>query len=219
MLHEHLLTLGEPPANYLAEIRTATEVARYHQPLSMALLGWIRYQGGRNLENESLLDVDEAIEAVQLFKQFGGGTLVDVTPDALGRDPIGLARIARATGVNVVMGGGYFEAVTHPPDMDAKTEVDIAEEFVRDITVGVRDTGIRTGILGEIGCSWPMQENERKVLRAAARAQQRTGVASPSTPAGTRRRLRRFLRCCERLVLTLPAWSWATWIAPRFAGM
>jgi phosphotriesterase-related protein len=36
---------------------------------------------------------------------------------------------------------------------------------------------IRAGIIGEIGCSWPLHENERKVLRAAAQAQQPTGAS------------------------------------------
>ena len=32
-------------------------------------------------------------------------------------------------------------------------------------------------VIGEIGCTWPLQDNERKVLRAAARAQQLTGAS------------------------------------------
>ena len=47
----------------------------------------------------------------------------------------------------------------------------------RDITDGVGDTGVKSGIIGEIGCTWPLDRNERKVLRAAARAQRATGAA------------------------------------------
>ena len=50
------------------------------------------------------------------------------------------------------------------------------EEIVSDITEGVGDTGIRSGVIGEVGCSWPLEENERKSLRAAARAQRLTGA-------------------------------------------
>ena len=42
---------------------------------------------------------------------------------------------------------------------------------------GVGTTGIRAGLIGEIGCSWPLFPNERKSLRAAGRAQKLTGVA------------------------------------------
>ena len=36
---------------------------------------------------------------------------------------------------------------------------------------------MKAGIIGEIGCSWPMTDNERKVLRGAAQAQQDTGAS------------------------------------------
>ena len=42
--------------------------------------------------------------------------------------------------------------------------------------VGVGNTGIRSGIIGVIGCSCPLEENEKKVLRASAVAQQQTGA-------------------------------------------
>jgi phosphotriesterase-related protein len=36
---------------------------------------------------------------------------------------------------------------------------------------------VRAGIIGEIGCMWPLRPFERKTLRAAACAQQETGAA------------------------------------------
>ncbi len=50
-------------------------------------------------------------------------------------------------------------------------EGDIAEAIVRDIEVGVDGSDIRAGIIGEVGCSWPMHPDEAKSLRASARAQ------------------------------------------------
>ena len=60
--------------------------------------------------------------------------------------------------------------------IDSRTKEDIAEELVQDIMVGVDDAGIKAEFIGEIGCSWPLTNNERKVLKAAAIAQQRTGA-------------------------------------------
>ncbi len=61
--------------------------------------------------------------------------------------------------------------------------------MVQDITTGVGWTGIRSGIIGELGCVWPMAENVRKVLRAAVHAQNETGApilvhpgANPESP-------------------------------------
>ena len=124
-----------------------------------------------------LLDEQEAIDEAMLFKRAGGGTIVDVTNVGIGRDPKALARISIVTGLNIVMGSGYFLDGSHPKDMSAKTEEDIVQEIVRDVNEGVEGTGIRAGIIGEIGCTWPMTDNEKKSLRAAARAQQVTGTA------------------------------------------
>jgi phosphotriesterase-related protein len=74
------------------------------------------------------------------------------------------------------MGTGYYMAKTHPPEMEDWTEQQIATEFVNEIMIGAEGTGVRVGIIGEIGCSWPMAKNELKVLRAGAMAQQETGA-------------------------------------------
>jgi phosphotriesterase-related protein len=41
---------------------------------------------------------------------------------------------------------------------------------------GVADTGIRPGLIGEIGCTWPLHPRERLMLEAMADAQRATGL-------------------------------------------
>jgi phosphotriesterase-related protein len=60
--------------------------------------------------------------------------------------------------------------------MDTRSEDAIVDEIVRDILDGVGQSGVRAGVIGEVGCSWPLTPNERKVLRASGRAQRRTGA-------------------------------------------
>jgi phosphotriesterase-related protein len=60
--------------------------------------------------------------------------------------------------------------------MDRRTVDELAREMIADVTTGVGDTGIRSGLIGEIGTTWPWTENERKVLRAAIAAQRETGA-------------------------------------------
>ncbi|GAI15922.1 unnamed protein product, partial [marine sediment metagenome] len=140
---------------------------------------WARLHTKFHPANRRLRDEQLAIKEALLYKRAGGDTIVELIPIGLGRDPLGLARISRATGLNVVMGTGYYTAETHPPELATKTEEEITEGLVRDIMVGVGDTGVRAGIIGEIGCSYytPLADSERKVLRACAVAQQRTGAA------------------------------------------
>ena len=90
------------------------------------------------------------------------------------------------TGLNVVMGSGYYVAPSFNPELDTKTEAEITDEIVQDITAGVGGTGICSGLIGEIGCSWTLHANEDKVLRAAARAQQKTGACLSVHPGRNR---------------------------------
>jgi len=76
------------------------------------------------------------------------------------------------------MGAGWYQKAYHPEDMDLRTTQDLADEIVRDITIGVSDTGIRSGIIGEVGINGdPLTKNEIKSLQASARASRVTGAA------------------------------------------
>ena len=172
--HEHLISDG---SCWFVEPSEATEKAMVHHPVTLDILWWLRYHLFQNMDDLLLLDEQEAIKEASHFKLAGGNSIVELSNIGLGRDPAALARISRATGLNVIMGSGYYLAVSHGPEMDAKTEEEITDEIVRDIMVGAGNSGMRSGIIGEIGCSWPLADNERKSLRAAARAQQLTGAA------------------------------------------
>ena len=172
--HEHLLIDFKV---MFAEPAAASDKGRAGEPVSMANLGWVRQNFNANLDNLRLMDEQVAADEILLFKHAGGRTVVDPTPKTLARNPLALARIARATGLNVVMGAGYYVHASHPPDMDRRTVDELTREMVADITTGVGDTGVRAGLLGEIGTTYPWTENEKKVLRAAVAAQRETGAA------------------------------------------
>ena len=171
--HEHLVIDFEV---MFVEPAAATDKGRAAEPVSLANLGWIRQNFNSNLDNLRLLDEQVAADEISLFKRAGGSTVVDPTPKTLARDPLALARIARVTGLNVVMGAGYYVAASHPADMDRRTADELAREMIADVTSGVGDTGVRSGLIGEIGCTWPWTDNEKKVLRAAIAAQRATGA-------------------------------------------
>ena len=171
--HEHLLIdfrvmFVEPAA--------ASDKGRAWEPVSLDNLGWVRQNFNANLDNLRLLDERTAEDEIRLFQRAGGRTVVDPTPKTLARDPLALARIARATGLNVVMGSGYYVAASHPPDMDRRSVDDLTREIIADVTTGVGDTGVRAGLIGEIGTTAPWTDNEKKVLRAAIAAQRVTGA-------------------------------------------
>ena len=174
MTHEHLLIdflcMFTPPIE-------ASERFKAFEPVTLRKLGWVRYNSFSNKDNLEVLDADTAVSEALLYKKAGGRTIVDATTIGIGRDPLALARIARATGLNIVMGAGYYVEASHPDDMDERTVDELTRQLIDEVTVGVDDTGVKAGIIGELGCMWPATENEQKVLVAAARAQQETGAA------------------------------------------
>ena len=146
-------------------------------PIRLEHLGWIRRNYYSNRSNLELVDLDTTVREVAMYRNLGGGAIVDATTTGIGRNPAALARISRESGVHIIMGAGFYVGALHPEGMDERSVDDLALEIVSDLTDGVDRTGIKAGIIGEIGCTWPLTTNERKSLQAAAIAQRETGAA------------------------------------------
>jgi predicted metal-dependent phosphotriesterase family hydrolase len=132
------------------------------------------------------LTADEPVITGELerFAALGGRTLVDLTPAGMGRDPGWLVRLARTTGLNLVMSAGWYRDAYYPVtlDLDRRSVDSLAEELVREVEVGLPVEGetlmVRPGIFGEIGTDKPwLTPREERVHRAVARAARRTGLA------------------------------------------
>ena len=174
--HEHLISDG---TTWYCDPDEASEKRLARHPVSIDILWWLRYHPFQNWDDQQLLDERTAIDEVLIYKAYGGKSIVELSIRGTSPDPLAIARISRVTGVNIIMGTGYYVEQSYPKniDMNAKSEEEIADEFISDILEGFGNTGIHAGIIGELGCSWPFTDNEKKVLRAAARAQKVTGAA------------------------------------------
>jgi phosphotriesterase-related protein len=85
--------------------------------------------------------------------------------------------VANATGLKIILGGGFYVSAFHPPDMDKRTVEEMTELIIDDITRGAEGTRVRTGIIGEVGVQGAVLEvNEIKSIRASARASRATGA-------------------------------------------
>ena len=133
-----------------------------------------------------LNDPKLAAEEIGDFREAGGVTIVDQTSGGLrGNDhdlfPIkhaeAVRQVAESTGVNIVLGCGWYRETYYEPSLWRKKTDEIAEELVVDLTEGIEGTDVRAGIIGEVGAhfNW-LSPVEERVLRAAARAQMKTGV-------------------------------------------
>ena len=127
-----------------------------------------------------LNDPELAYRELMLYKDAGGATRVDQTTGGLrGHDhdllpvkhALAVRDMARRTGLQVVLGAGWYREPYYDRRLYRARTAQIAEELVRDVTEGIDGTDVRAGLLGEIGAhfTWVSPVEER-VFRAVARA-------------------------------------------------
>lgn len=130
--------------------------------------------------NDFTFDAELMTGELHDFRRRGGSCLVDVTSGGLGRDPVWLRNLATRSGVYVVMGAGWYRESHYSPEaaIDRRSVDQLADELCSEVAHGVAGTGVRPGIIGEIGTdhAW-VSALEERVHRAVARASRETGLA------------------------------------------
>jgi phosphotriesterase-related protein len=172
--HEHLLTSGKLELGISTNYAPPPNVSAEHPsqlPITLETRGWLEYHWEQNRDNLVLDDEATAIAEAMRYRRAGGTTIVDVTPIGHRPNPRVLAAIAEAADLNIVMGTGYYVAEAHPESVRDMSQEDITSLILDEFAHGADGTGIKPGVIGEIGCSWPLLDEERKSLRAAAVAQ------------------------------------------------
>jgi phosphotriesterase-related protein len=151
-----------------------------------------------------------ALPYLQQFRDLGGRTLVECTPAYIGRDPGLLRRLAEASGVRLITNTGYYGAANDkylPPHAFTETAEQLADRWLRECENGLDGTAIRPGFI-KIGVdTGPLSEVDAKLVRAAARVHQRTGLTiashtGPGIPALAQ------IDLLEQLGVSPRAWIW-----------
>jgi len=167
MVHEHLLFDIAPPG---------ADPAGRAAPITAENRWQIDYLSNLTASNARQQDSGVAATELSAFRDDGGDLLVDQSVGGLARDPAGLVAASRASGCAVVAAAGTYTA----PYLDAETlgadTETLATRFAAEVTEGIGSTCIRAGLIGEIGCSWPLHPAESRALAAAARASRATGA-------------------------------------------
>lgn len=147
------------------------------EQITIENLWWMRQFPNTSREVVVLDDESVAISELSMFAEAGGRTLIDLTTPGIGRDVEALSRISSGSGIHIVAATGFYTSAAHPPRVSTASVSSLAAEMIREITDGIGTTGIKAGVIGELGVSHPIDPNEAKVLRAAAHAQFETGAA------------------------------------------
>lgn len=172
--HEHLIANAN--AQWIIPEQDA-DLAEFTRPFEVSMRGAVQTHPFSYRSAMQQLDFDVALTEIRRFAAAGGGTVVDLGIPGYGRDHVALAALSRMSGVNVVMGCGEYVEPAHAGYVRHSSAEVIRDVLLDELTVGVGRTGIRAGIIGEIGTGNPVTDEELKVLRGAAMAQLETGVA------------------------------------------
>lgn len=170
--HEHLSMTFQfmyvPPEEKEAKMKDAA--------FSLENLGWIRqnpYSHQLNMKFDDNMTRESVLEEMATFQENGGGTIVENSTHGLHRDLTFLQEVSLKTGVDIVAGTGFYIAASQTKSMLTKTTEELAnimrDELPFDLKKDMRGV---CGIIGELGCSWPLHAFEKKVLQAAAEVQQ-----------------------------------------------
>ena len=127
--------------------------------------------------------VEQAVADLSRLRDKGVRTIVDLTTVELGRDASLVAEVSRRSGMNIVLTTGSYHFV--PSYFRPRTRERISELFVKDLTVGIADTGVRAGLIKCAVDEPGMTDPIRKLTEAAALAQQATGalISTHTSPA------------------------------------
>ena len=127
-------------------------------------------------DNLILFGEDLITFEVLVFKKAGGNTIVDQTNIGIGRSPIAIRNISNITGINIVMGCGYYMNSTLPDYILKKSESDLVKDMVKEIYYGVGNTNIRPGVIGEIGMGPVIEDWDEKLLKIVTKVQKESDL-------------------------------------------
>ncbi|XP_055906658.1 phosphotriesterase-related protein-like [Eupeodes corollae] len=159
-----------------------TEYKEYFdQKISLETIGFVAKYPYASLENITFCD--EATRSavrkdVELYKKFGGGSIVENTSIGLKRNLEFMVDIQKTTGVNIVAGTGHYLHNHQTPDDLAMTVEEMTNLYTKEIVTGidVENVGpVKCGFIGEVGSDYPIHDFEKRAIRATGETQEAVG--------------------------------------------
>jgi len=177
---------------------------------------------GADKISRSRYNADEAFAValphLQRLKDSGCQSLFECTPAYIGRDPRLLARLAKASGMQLMTNTGYYGAANDkyvPAHAYQESAEQLCARWVREWRDGIEETGIKPGFI-KIGVdNGPLSEIDRKLVKAAALAHLKTGLTIASHTGNSAAALEQ-VRILKEAGVSASAWIWVH--AKREAG-
>lgn len=127
-------------------------------------------------DEDVLLDSQQLVihELKELYSK-GVRNIVEATCRGIGRNVAYAQKVAAETGINIVQATGWYQSAFLPIEVYQLSVTQLAEMMIKDITIGIKNTDIKAGVIGEIATTknrWT--EQEEKVFNAAVIASKET---------------------------------------------
>jgi phosphotriesterase-related protein len=146
-----------------------------HEHVLVDFVGADRIRPGRYDRDEVFRIARPKLEEV---RQFGCHRLLECTPNFLGRDPELLARLSDVTGLEIWSNTGLYGAAAHkfvPAFARSESAEQLAKRWIAETRRPWRPRFIKIGVN-----SGPLDELDRKLVRAAAITSRETGLTIAS---------------------------------------
>jgi phosphotriesterase-related protein len=138
-------------------------------------------------EDTRLQDIELVIDDLKHFKLHGGRSIIEVTNDGMGRDVLKLQEISRRLDLHIVASTGCYKDPFIPDGRFTWNRDQLAEWMISEIEDGIERTGIKPGVIGEIGSSLnEFKPIELEMFYGSIEAAKQTGLPlSTHTTLGT----------------------------------
>ena len=142
----------------------------------------ISLQSGK--ADNKVMDVPLVTAELAYFRTAGGSSIIETTPEGIGRNSSKLRTISEHSGVNIIGGIAFYDQSTYPEWVHTATVSEISDYLIREIEEGTE--GVCAGLIGELmshnqpepdPIGYRLHEVEHRIFAAAASAQRRTRVA------------------------------------------
>jgi len=151
-----------------------------HEHIVFGYPGWYGDSTVAPFDRQAALEA--GLDTMEQLKAYNVATFVDATPNETGRNPELLRDVSEKSGINIVCSTGFYYEGTGASayfkfrNMVGDGEEQIYEMFMREITDGIGDTGIKAGAIKLASSKDVITDYEQMFFKAAAKAQRETGA-------------------------------------------
>ena len=147
-----------------------------HEHILVDFIGADKITTSRYNENEVY---DKALPVLQEAVQNGCKTLVECTPNYLGRNAGLLQRLSKASGIHIISNTGYYGAAKEkflPKHAYTDSAKQLAARWINEWEEGIENNSIKPGFIKTGVDAYPLSPVQQKLIEAAVLTHLSTGL-------------------------------------------